>query len=142
MTHRPKRVGELIRRELSMILEKDYSFGNMFVTLHQVEVAPDLKNATVYVGMIGGKEEEHPQVIEKLNKLTSRLQQALYKRVTLKSSPRLYFKLDRSAERGVRIVRAIEDLPKAVETDEPMGNFQGSDGLDHRWEKQENESER
>jgi ribosome-binding factor A len=141
MTHRPKRVGELIRRELSMIIEKDYTFGGMFVTIHQVEVAPDLKNATVHVGVIGGKEEEHSKVLERLNKLASKLQQPLYKRVTLKSSPRLYFKLDRSAERGVRIVRAIEELPQAIETDAPMGDFEGSDGLDHRWEKQD-ESER
>ncbi len=142
MTHRPKRVGELIRRELSTIIEKDYSFGGMFVTMHLVDVAPDLKNATVHVGVIGGKEEDHPQVIEKLNKLAARFQQALYKRVILKSSPRLYFKLDRSAERGVRIIRAIEDLPQAVETDEPMGDFEGSDGLDHRWEKQDDDAER
>lgn len=142
MTHRTKRVGELIRRELSTIIEKDYSFSGKFVTVHAVDVAADLKNCTVYTGVLGGKEEEHQQIIDKLNKLTGPFQKALYKRVVLKSSPRLYFKLDRSAERGVRIVNAIENLPMSdANTDEPMGDFEGSDGLDHRWEKADDDHE-
>lgn len=135
MTHRTARVGELIRQELSTILAREHNFGNMFVTVHHAEVAADLKNCTVYVGIIGGNESGHQSVIDRLNKAAGAIQRPLYKRVTLKSSPRLFFKLDRSAERGVRIVNAMEDLPEpAPETDEPMGKFEGKDGLDHRWE--------
>jgi len=136
VTHRTARVGELIRQELSTIIAKDYTFGGMFVTIHHAEVAPDLKNCTVFVGVIGGKEELHASVIERLNRAAGALQRPLYRRVTLKSSPRLFFKLDRSAERGVRIVNAMETLPEAIpESDEPLGVFRGRDGLDHRWEK-------
>lgn len=142
MTHRTKRVGELIRRELSNIIEKDYTFTGKFVTVHEVDVAADLKNCTVYTGVMGGKEDDHQSVIDRLNKITGPLQKALYKRVTLKNSPRLYFKLDRSAERGVRIINAIEGLPVSdAATDEPMGAFEGSDGLDHRWEKADDDHE-
>lgn len=143
MTHRTKRVGELIRRELSNIIEKDYTFTGKFVTIHAVDVAADLKNCTVFTGIMGGKDEDHQSVIDRLNKITGPLQKALYKRVILKNSPRLYFKLDRSAERGVRIVNAIEELPMSgADSDEPMGKFEGSDGLDHRWEKAENDDDR
>ncbi len=138
MTHRTARVGELIRHELSTILAREHSFGSMFVTVHQADVAADLKNCTVHIGIIGGDESRHGEAIDKLNRAAGAIQRSLYRRVTLKSSPRLFFKLDRSAERGVRIVNAMEQLPAALpESDAPLGHFEGRDGLDHRWEAEQ-----
>lgn len=135
MTHRTARVGELIRHELSTILAREHTFGDVFVTVHQADVAADLKNCTVYIGLIGGDESKHGAVIDKLNRAAGAIQRSLYRRVILKSSPRLFFKLDRSAERGVRIVNAMEHLPPPLpESDTPIGKFRGNDGLDHRWE--------
>lgn len=135
MTHRTARVGELIRHELSTILAREHTFGDVFVTVHQADVAADLKNCTVHIGLIGGDEEKHTAVIDKLNRAAGAIQRSLYRRVILKSSPRLFFKLDRSAERGVRIINAMEQLPAPLpETDAPIGKFRGKDGLDHRWE--------
>ena len=135
MTHRTARVGELIRHELSTILAREHSFGNVFVTVHQADVAADLKNCTIHIGLLGGDESKHGAVIDKLNRAAGAIQRSLYRRVTLKSSPRLFFKLDRSAERGVRIVNAMEQLPApSQESDQPIGKFRGNDGLDHRWE--------
>lgn len=135
MTHRTARVGELIRHELSTILAREHTFGDVFVTVHQADVAADLKNCTVHIGLIGGDAEKHTAVIDKLNRAAGAIQRSLYRRVILKSSPRLFFKLDRSAERGVRIINAMEQLPAPLpETDAPIGKFRGNDGLDHRWE--------
>jgi ribosome-binding factor A len=130
MTHRTKRVGELIRRELSTLLEKGYSFGGKLITIHAVDVAPDMHNATVYVGVMGGHEGSHADVIEKLKSNRGYIQRDLYKRVILRSSPLLSFRLDKSAERGVRILNAIDNLPpESPQAEPPPDGFYPAEAL-------------
>jgi ribosome-binding factor A len=95
---------------LSRILEKDYSFGGCLVTIHDVSPTPDLKQCFIYVGVIG-PEHKQQDVIEKLNKERPFIQKALYKRVVMKNSPQLFFRLDKSIERGVRVLHALDNLP-------------------------------
>lgn len=110
MSHRVQRVGELVKRELSMILEKDYSFGACIVTIHDVRPTPDLKQCFVYVGVMG-PDDQKAGVIHKLAKERAFLQKALHKRVIMKHSPTLFFRLDSTIEKGVRILNAIDNLP-------------------------------
>lgn len=114
MSHRIERVSELIRRELSGILDKDYSFGGAIVTIHDVRPTADLKQCFVYVGVIGS-EQQQDGVIAKLTKERAFIQKDLYKRVVMKSSPQLFFRLDKSVERGVRILQALDNLPPPAE---------------------------
>jgi|GEM_PF-215329 len=124
MTHRVERVRELIRRELAMVLEKNYSFDGLLVTLHDVNITPDLRSCRVWVGVLGGKTYQQEQAVEKLRNNRGNIQRELFKRVKLKNSPQLFFRLDRSIERGVRIVQAIDDLPPSLNpTDEPAPPF-------------------
>ena len=53
MKHRLERVNELIRRELGEIVTREFRFESKLVTIQQVDITPDLKNAHVYVGVIG-----------------------------------------------------------------------------------------
>lgn len=115
MSHRVLRVRELIRRELSMILEKDYAVQGALVTVHDVNLTPDLKQCFVYVGIIGAKGVNKHDVMEKLRHHRAAIQRDLYKRITLKNSPQLLFRLDESVERGVRVLNAIENLPPPAE---------------------------
>jgi ribosome-binding factor A len=115
MNVRMERVRELIRRELSMVLDRTFQFPNQLVTLHDVDPATDLKSCRCYVGVLGGKDDQRAAVIERLQAARPTIQRELYKRVKLKNSPQLWFHLDNSAERGVRIVNAIDNLPPIVE---------------------------
>jgi ribosome-binding factor A len=110
MSHRVQRVAEFVKRELGHILEKDYSFKGCIVTIHEVRPTPDLKQCFVYVGVLG-PDQQRPEVMEKLNRERSFIQKALHKRMTMKNSPQLFFRLDSSIERGVRILNAIDNLP-------------------------------
>lgn len=110
MSLRIERVGELIKREVSMILERDFAFKDCIVTVHDAEPTVDLKECFVYVGILGPK-HRHADIVEQLNKNRGAIQRPLYKRVTLRSSPHLVFRLDDSVERGVRILNAIDNLP-------------------------------
>src|SRR3984893_5796311 len=53
MKHRQKRVNELLKRELSIIVAREITFEDALVTINQVNVASDLKKAHVYVSVLG-----------------------------------------------------------------------------------------
>jgi ribosome-binding factor A len=117
MTHRLTRVKELIRRELSMILEKDYEFGGRLVTIHDGDLTSDLKQCFVFLGVLG-KEGGDEMVLKKLNAYRPQIQRSLYKRVILRNSPQLLFRVDHSIERGVRVLNLIESLPEPLPDEE------------------------
>lgn len=115
MSRRLDRVNELFRREIGGIIQKDYEWHNRLVTVSDVEVTQDLREANVWIGVLGG---EANSVIEKLNKDHGAIQSKVMKRVVLKSTPVLRFRHDASAVRGVEIVNLLEEvdkLPKAKE---------------------------
>lgn len=104
------RVGELLKRELSQAIERELEFTDVLVTIHAVEVAPDLRNADVYVGVVGGGESKISDVISKLESNRGMLQTKVMKRVVLKYTPRLHFHADSSVERGVNVVSLLDSL--------------------------------
>jgi ribosome-binding factor A len=116
---RTQRAAELIRRELATILERSWQFPGKLLTVQAVELDPDLKSGRVWISILGGKEAEHDAIVEKLQTQRGQIQRPLYKRVTLRTSPQLFFKLDKSVERGVRILNAIDNLPPPAKDPEP-----------------------
>lgn len=112
MKHRLPRVNELIKRELGDLLTRELSFPAKLVTIQQVDITPDLKHAHVFVSMIGTEEEQH-QSMNVLHGARGQLQRDLSKRVILKFTPHLHFKLDVAAERGDRVLNILSglDLP-------------------------------
>lgn len=114
MNHRILRVKELIRREVGMILERNFSFHGALVTIHDVDMTPDLKQCFIYVGVLG-KGDPVDVIIQRLNEGRGLIQRQLFKRVVLKNSPTLVFKHTDSVERGVRVLNLIENLPPAAE---------------------------
>lgn len=110
MSLRVDKVRELIRRELSTILEKDFRNEGCLVTIHDVSPTPDMRQCFVYVGVIG-KPHQQDAAIAKLTKARGFIQRDLYKRVKLRSSPQLFFRLDKSVERGVPLLNIIDNLP-------------------------------
>ncbi len=110
MSQRVLRVSELLKREISTVLERHYRFDGVILTVHDVQATPDLKQCFVYVGIIG-KALSGEFVIDKLNKQRGAIQREVHKRITMKSSPQIFFRLDQSIDRGVRILNAIDNLP-------------------------------
>jgi len=113
MSRRLDRVNELLRREIGAVIQKDYEWNGKLVTVADVEVTQDLKEAKVWISVLGGSAQP---VMEKLNKVHGDIQKKVMKRVVLKSTPVLAFRHDASAVRGVEIVNLLEEvdkLPKA-----------------------------
>jgi len=108
MKHRLLRVNELVKRELSAIITKDISFDSAIVTINHVDVTPNLKSAHVYVSVLGS--ETPDSVISKLEEHRVSLQSELARHVVLKYTPHLVFHLDRSIERGTRVIEIMQEL--------------------------------
>ena len=116
MKHRLERVNEVLKRELSEIISREINFAaQVLVTIPAVTVSPDLRQCNVFVSVIG-QEPQKVRVMEQLEEHRTAMQRELSKRVVLKYTPHLNFKLDDSIERGSRVLKIIQDL------DEPPAN--------------------
>jgi ribosome-binding factor A len=108
MKHRMLRVNEVVKRELSGILAREISFEGALVTINHVEVTPDLKNAHVFVSVLGSEKAEN--VMTRLEEHRVAFQAELARRVTMKFTPHLIFQHDESIARGSRIVEILQQI--------------------------------
>jgi ribosome-binding factor A len=92
------RVNEVVKRELSGIVAREVSFDGALVSINHVDVTSDLKNAHVFVSVLGTAAAE--SVMSKLASHRAVLQAELARHVTMKYTPHLIFHLDNSIERG------------------------------------------
>ncbi len=121
MKHRLERVNELIRRELGELLTREMRFESKLATVQQVDITPDLKHAHVYISFIGAEAEQHSDMAL-LHAKRGHLQKELARRVVLKFTPHLHFKIDEAMERGSRVLNImgeLEPLPPDQYGDEP-----------------------
>ncbi|MEO6847007.1 MAG: 30S ribosome-binding factor RbfA [Chthoniobacterales bacterium] len=109
MKHRLERVREVIKRELGMAITRTLTFDGALVTVNGVDITPDLKQAHIFIGIIGN-DSQKKHVVETLEKNRSLLQQELSKRVVLKYTPILNFRVDDSVERGTRVIDLMDNL--------------------------------
>ena len=114
-SRRLEKVNELMKREIGTFVQKEYEWPGTIVSILDVEVTEDLREGRVWVGVVG---RMHPdQVLDKLNRKHGDIQRAVSRRVVLRNTPRLTFKHDNSAQRGVAMVNLLDDiernLPKA-----------------------------
>lgn len=118
MSQRLDRINELLRREISTVLQRDFEFGGALVTVTAVEITQDLREAKVFVGVLGGY---GAKVLEQLSQRRGLIQSRVAKRVVLRCTPVLDFRLDTSAQRGVDMIGVldeVEELPKAPPIEE------------------------
>jgi ribosome-binding factor A len=79
------------------------------VTVTQVKLAQDTRNATVYVSVYGD-EKTKTGAIAALNSAAAYIQRMVAGRVTVKNFPRLYFKHDDSIEHGQHINELLKEI--------------------------------
>jgi ribosome-binding factor A len=104
-----RRVNEAVRQVLSETVPelKDPRIG--FVTVTGVETSPDLRQARVFVSVLGS-ERKRDQSLEGLAAAHGVLQARIARELRLKRTPQLAFEYDPTVERGVRMSRLIDEL--------------------------------
>jgi len=116
MIHRIERVNNLIRREISELIQRQVKDPRLdaFVTVTEVDTSPDLKYAKVFVSCISGKQEEQ-KTLKVLNAAAGFLRTELAKNLRLRRIPELSFHWDDSIEQGDRILRLIDQVSSEQE---------------------------
>ncbi len=111
MAHRIERVNNLIRRELSELIQRQLRDPrlNEFVAVTEVTTSPDLKYAKVFVSCISGRQEEQ-KILEILNSAAGFLRTELAKKVRMRRTPELGFHWDDSIEHGDHILRLLDQV--------------------------------
>jgi ribosome-binding factor A len=109
MPGRMRRVNESVRQVLSEHVGrlKDPRIG--FVTVTGVETSRDLRQARVFVSVLGN-ERKRAATLAGLEAAHPVLQAALASELRMKRTPQLTFEYDPSVERGVRMTKLIDEL--------------------------------
>lgn len=102
---RPLRVGEEIRRVLSEIFMRGdvhaEGLSGASITVSEVRVSPDLKNATAFIMPLGGRDKEN--LLKILIAAAPEIRHLVSQRVELRHAPKIYFALDESFETAQKI---------------------------------------
>ena len=109
-SQRQLRVGELIKQSLGQIFLKDEAKVPLIetknITVTEVRMSPDLKNARAYVIPLGGKNSE--KIVNILTEFSHSIRKALSKKVDMKFLPKVSFVSDKSFDYAEKIEKLIE----------------------------------
>jgi ribosome-binding factor A len=119
VTARTDRIDELLRQEIGAILAKDVQDPRIgFVTVTEVQTAPDLSTARVFVSLIG-QPEERTVTIRALERAMPFVRHELAGRVRLRRIPELHLRTDDTAQRGTRVLQLLAELEAGADITEP-----------------------
>ena len=113
-SQRQLRVGEELRHLISNALLRetfyDQIIENNDITITEVNVSPDLKNAKVYIMPLGGKKKF--EVLDSLNKANGRIKKLISNNITLRQIPKLKFRIDETFEYAKNIENILQKIKK------------------------------
>ena len=109
-SQRQLRVGELIKQSLGQIFLRDEAkvptLETKNITVTEVRMSPDLKNARAYVIPLGGKDTEN--TVDVLTKFSYLIRKALSKKIDMKFLPKVSFIGDKSFDYAEKIETLIK----------------------------------
>jgi ribosome-binding factor A len=112
---RAHRVGDLIREVISEMILRDLSDPRLeTVTITEVEVTDDLKQARVFFSARGDQSREKWAVLG-LESASGLIKKKLGRELHLRYTPELMFKVDHSFEYGSKIDRLIQNIKEEQE---------------------------
>ena len=110
-SQRQLRVGELIKQSLGQIFLRDEAkvpnINTKNITVTEVRMSPDLKNARAYVIPLGGKDSD--EAVSILTEFSYRIRKVLSKKVDMKFLPRVSFVSDKSFDYAAKIEKLIQE---------------------------------
>ena len=108
-SQRQLRVGELVKQSLGQIFlrgeAKVPNFETKNITVTEVRMSPDLKNARAYILPLGGKNLD--QAVNVLTEFSYLVRKVLSKKLDIKFLPRVYFIGDKSFDYAEKIEKLI-----------------------------------
>lgn len=120
-SQRQLRVGEEIRSALAQIFAHGETHNPILdgssITVSQVRISPDLKNATAFIMPLAGSKKD--EVLKELIDNAGRLRGMVTRKIVLRTSPRITFKLDDSFEVAGRINELLQSDRVRADVEKP-----------------------
>lgn len=121
MSIRTDKVAEEIKHKLNTAMARDLGELNIgLVTISKVIMAPDLKQAKVYVTLIGNSIPVE-KCLEKLNLRKGHIRYMLGKSIRLKYTPELFFYFDDTTEYADKIQKLLNDIKNKTDAADTAG---------------------
>jgi ribosome-binding factor A len=98
-------IQQVVATALMQLLDRDAAA----VTVTRVDAAPDLRNANVWVGLLG-EAGEQDRLWQHIEEERVQIQEALGRQLTTKFVPRLHFKRDTGGEYAAEIDRLLKNI--------------------------------
>lgn len=128
-SQRQLRVGEELRHALARILRdgecRDPVLENASITVTEVRISPDLRNATAFVMPLAGTRAT--EVVASLERSATFLKGLVAREVQLRNTPNLVFALDDSFDRAARISTLLTLPEVARDLRRPAGEDKDDD---------------
>ena len=113
-SQRQLRVGELIKQSLGQIFIRDEAkvprLETRNITVTEVRMSPDLKNARAYVIPLGGKDTD--KAVSTLTESSHIIRKVLSKKINMKFLPKVTFVSDKSFDYAEKIEKLIQKNKK------------------------------
>lgn len=113
MVNRPDRVKKALTREISDLLNKEIKDPRLsgIVSVTDVELSGDCRHAKVFVSVFGS-EEEQKSSMKALESSTGFIRTEVGKRIKMRHTPEIIFRMDDSLERGSRVSQLIDKISR------------------------------
>jgi len=123
---RPERFAESLKEEISEVVSFELDDPKLeTVTVTDVNVAPDLRDAKVYV-LIRGSEREIGQALASLRNASTYVRQQVAANLDLRFAPHIHFVRDTAEENAARVGEVLNELAAKGEFKERDGGEQGT----------------
>lgn len=129
-SQRQLRVGEEIRRVLARVFERgelhEPALAGARITISEVSVSPDLRNATVWV--VPPIDADIADILTVLGRVSGRLSGIAAREVRMKFAPRLTFKRDTAFDVSRRMDALLNDPVVRRDVASSPASDEGTDG--------------
>jgi ribosome-binding factor A len=113
--HRPERIADTLREEIAQIVGYELEDPRLaMVTVTDVRVADDLRDASVFV-TVEGDEEEHVKALRALQHAAPYVRKQLGFALNLRHTPALHFVRDTVEEQATRVDALLRGIEKGSE---------------------------
>jgi len=110
-THRIQKVNELIRAEISQLLQRETKDPRLsgYISINSVETTPDLRHAKIFVSCVC-EEEQKKQYLAALHNAAGFFRSELAKHLKMRRVPELHFVWDESIARGSDLLSYMDKV--------------------------------
>lgn len=107
---RNSRVAQFIKEELAVLIQREFPLNQYgMITLTNVDVSPDLRNAKIYITALNNK-QSNEKLIAALNEQAGHFRHEISRIMTSKGVPALHFNYDEAIERAQRLTDIINSV--------------------------------